>query len=313
MKKIFSIGLGVSLLLSAVLLPLSSASRNSFHAYLVNSINRDVSNKADRPFRPFSNPVGRVSTNSEIKGKKLVNGIIYRYMGSKRNWDTARSSIPQPSHGYNDSQTKSVYRPFTGSTKRILKATGNTKSLLTLPKSVGNYELPELKVFTADNFSVVIPKDATISMEETKSNASIYSGKANESTKNYIITYGNSVAKIARKNSSCESDSGFVFCAKAFSRTLNNALKKRVQFYFTSKIKQQNSKNNTVLNKDIYTRTLTEGFLTEEKGNKKFQSRYFVEGLDDDLFILEYSVDDSSVGRFIGINKLFFNSFRIVQ
>jgi hypothetical protein len=121
------------------------------------------------------------------------------------------------------------------------------------------------------------------------------------------------VAKITRKNSSCESGDSFIFCAKGFSRTLNNALKKRVQFYFTSKIKQQNSKNNTVLNKDIYTRTLTEGFLTEEKGDKKFQSRYFVEGLNDDLFILEYIIDDVDVSRFIGINKLFFNSFRIIK
>lgn len=110
----------------------------------------------------------------------------------------------------------------------------------------------------------------------------------------------------------CESANSFYSCASTLSENENyNTLSGRGKLMLQSSITRMNQYQNTVLHSREQTQTYTESFIAQKYGKKLYFNRYFVEGVDGKVFMVETQANANRIEDFLGVSKVIFDSFRV--
>jgi len=290
MKKTLSIGFGFALLAGS-LVPFSNASRDAYHSYLYLRARQDrnvMRQVSVSPIRPYA--TGKRTADP----RQLENGSNARGESQSRN---VINSIRKRVNGYTQNPvsvspletrraSNRVYSSFQTALSR--RATLSFKKINDAVQAFETYENQE--------FSIQIPEGWFSSF----SDAHLFRSRFSDFTI--------SVKKVEK---ACTSVS-FTTCAITLSNNENykNPAEKIVN---TSTIERTSYFADTVLNKDIQTKVVTESFVGQFADEETFISRAFVAGIDGSVYLIETRTNPRNASRFIGVTKKVFDSFRIYE
>jgi len=290
MKKTLSIGLGLAFL-GASIISFAGASRDAYQNYLY-SQSQETRGKMRRisaaPFRPFAEQSGKVSDSRRLQrglnlrgqshGRNMIAPLAERAV---ENAESPRAELRLP-------------RSATDRTYAGWQTSLNRRGVLAFEKI--NDAVEVFETYENQAFSVQIPEGWFASMADEH----FFRSRLSDFT-----------VSIKKIENACSSVS-FTTCAITLSNNENykNPAEKIVN---NTTIERKSYFSDTILNKDIQTRVVTESFIGQFTGEEKFISRAFVAGLDGSVYLIETRTNPRSASRFIGVTKKIFDSFRIFE
>lgn len=288
MKRFLTIGLGLALM-SGAIIPFSSASREAYQSYIYQrSLERVKARRLNiRPYRPFSERQGttrqlfQFQRTKATRGEKRVRNLRFP-SGSKR-------------YLYEKTEPRISNLPLRAMSDRLgligrydgYRFNSEIKGIDPAPYKFVTYE--------NDTFSVQIPEGWYPSYSK-----GYFSLDADSS--NFSVD-------IERFNNPCQNVS-FVTCAITLSKDRNykNPADKLLS---VSRIRRLSSSTDKILGSSKQSWTYSETFVASSYGKNTYISRYFVEGLDGEVFLIEARSNYSAARRYIAISQKIFDSFRL--
>lgn len=283
MKKISFIALGLFLMGISVV-SVSQASRDAYHAYLLQNRSEKVSdNKRILNYRQ--------QKTAHIAGEGVLEQFEARNLrdSSQRKRETLSKRV------LTERTTKRVLprRVYTMRTNPWKQPLNRRKMVVI---STVNTEMGTKKLETYENntFSIQIPEGWTPSVDDEHF---------------FFNPFSDFTLSIERMDDPCRNQT-FVQCAVNLSKARNSQYKdgKIVTFSGVSRLHQF---RNTIAQSRVQTETLMEGFSTSVMGNDTYMSRFFVADLDGNVYRIEAQVPFDEAGNYLHIIKRIFDSFRI--
>ncbi len=285
MKKTLSLGFGLMLLGSALLLGVD-ASRDKYHTYLYqNARTLSLRRVSTAPVRPFSDRIGRqshplrVERGGDGRGRNMTKNLRYPVHNKRSFYTTVEGSL----------------QPLRGSTNRTYPAwqqSLNRRGTLSFQKIEDAVEVFE--TYENETFSVQVPEGWLPSLSDQH----LFKSRKSDFT-----------ISIERTEEPC-SNVSFTACAIALSTTLNHTNAAEKILTLTS-IERNTHFSDTVLGERVQTKTMTESFVGQIEDKEMFISRYFVADLDGTVYIIETRTGTRNAPRYIGVTKNIFDSFRL--
>lgn len=281
MKKFLSLVLGVALLAGAVV-TVTSASRDAYHQYLMKQTreNRDMRRVTDRQgvaVRETIRPTRRTYINS--RGASYQN-LRYPTRSKRYFYDNT------PDHERSDLPVRTV-------TEAIRSTEDLHTGRAVLPKMLAGFTLP-METYENDYFSMQVPAGWIPEYVDGKFTL----GRDNDFE-----------ATVTRLEDACNNES-FTMCAMAHSYKKSSELITYVQA--RSQVMRRTQKTDKILGLFDRVNTLTESFIGTINGeDERFFTRYFVEGIDGEVFVIEVRSSRAYASRAIAISKEMFDTFRL--
>ncbi len=291
MNKLLSIGLGLALVVSAVI-PFTDASRDTYHTYLYRQ-------KLERQ-KKVPTSIYKVRTFTQRKGT-VRRSLISTQKNSRRRGVNTSRNLRYSLHDTRNAFSEGGSLEAEANLRRPLRATGDRtlawKSNLNKVEAISFQKIQDavevFETFENDSFSVQIPKSWNLSGDEGHF---------------FTSNYSDFTVSIKRAESSCMS--GFMACAITLSRN-ENYKTSRDKIIITPPITRQTHFSDTILGENIQTKTYTESFVGTEEGTERYINRYIVADLEGGMYIIETKTSVRNASRFIGVSKKIFDSFRI--
>jgi len=280
MKKFLSLALGI-VLLGGALITVTSASRDAYHQYLMKQTreHRDMRRSTDR--LGVAPRTVRTTTKSYGRTREAaMKNLRYPVANKRFFYDNT------PDHTRMDLEIRAA-------TEAIRSTDTSEFGRAVLPKMLIGYSIP-METYANDFFSMEIPTGWT----PTHIDGTFV-----------LRNDGQFEVTVKRVEDACTNES-FTMCAMAHSYGQNSELVTYVQP--RSQVLRRTQKTDKILGSFDRVSTLTESFIgTIDGQNEKFFTRYFVQGIDGEAFVIEVRSTRGYASRAIAISKQMFDSFRL--
>ncbi len=283
MKKQIALGLGIMTVCTASV-PIFSASREAYHAYLMAPKEKIYS---DEGYFPNPSYLGQRWYNSQDLAVRPNTGAIRGHLGKARQEDDCGPIALRSYGGYPQQQAREFPQIYSNSQSSYPRASyegpvadNNIDSFLTYNNNVFSVQLPEQWKESAVGSQFFIgPDNYTVSVEKFEKGV-------------------------------CQENENFTACTARISAELNQNNLGGLRL--VSKPIRQSQFLDTILNTQLQTRTYTESFLAEGVSNStKYITRFFVADLDGGVYVVETQTGETQKEEFVGVTKKIMDSFRI--
>jgi len=284
MKKILVFVLGL-VFIGSTIIPFSEASRNVYHAYMMQQAMEKEKNTRERKDKKIYKPFETI-TKEKITERKYIRNTMRRPLKVKIK-ETKKEKIIT-----NDYFRASPYR----SGNKISSAwTNDLQKRETVVFKNTQSNIKNYQSYQNNSFIIQIPQR----WEEDTETKHFFSSKQNDFTISIKKIYD------------CQSV-GFTTCAINISKEEN---KKNTQGKLTPKsnITRQAYFANTIQNSRIQTRALMEGFsATRADQKEQYIARLYIADIDGGIYVIETQSSLKTANSYILISKQIFDSFRIL-
>lgn len=281
MKKFLSLVLGFALLAGA-LVTVTSASRDAYHQYLMKQTleNRDMRRVTDRQGVSPRTVTSRTPRTYRRSMRSAQQNLRYPTTSKRYFYDKT------PDHTRTDLDIRTATEAIRSTEKQY---TGRA----VLPKMLAGFSLP-METYENDYFSMQIPTG----WEPAHVDGKFTIGQNND----FEVT-------VTREEDACSNQS-FTMCAMAHSYNKSSEWIMYVQS--RSQVMRRTQKTDKILGSFDRVNTLTESFIgTIDGEDERFFTRYFVEGIDGEAFVIEVRSSRAYASRAIAISKQMFDTFRL--
>ena len=306
MKKSVSFALGLALL-TASMIPFTSASRNAYHAYITSQQNREDYRRFAEGRRTAERTVRPTTTRNYATFQGATSKNQARYQrNSRTNFSTPRgiSRVSDINTTYVEATSRTAVdsriRPFATRAgvapwRSELRNTGRGVRMVTNPMALKSYEF---STFENDAFSVQLPVGAQ--------------AKADDAHAFIFNDLDIRIKKFA--TGTCDNSFGFRGCATNITKAENAALVGgKGRLISLDRVVRQTYQSDTVLGAlnqptDVY----TEEFTTEFTDGKEYTLyRYATLDTDGGVYYIEVRVPRADAPEYVGVANKIFDSFRI--
>lgn len=307
MKKYIILGLGLFFLGGAVV-SFSEASRDAYHAYLYQQAKvRRVAGQYQRddayqrPIRHFAErqgdfnraTVGQKTSDKNVGTAQLLPNYRYPTYG-KRNFYSPRNAAEHEDV---------VQHAVRGSTNRMgpFQYKRSTRLPMIQFKNTQKEVARDLATFTNNTFSLQIPAS--------------FDEKNMEAEKIVFASTDEQVRLEVRHVEEGCTNVSFDTCAVALSKDMNHktldAKSPAEKINVTHQVVRQSGQGGVAADGSM-TNTFMEGFGGQIKNQDLYFSRFFVEGLAGDVYVLEVQAPRTKMYKYLETIKKIFDSFRII-
>ncbi len=280
MKKFIALTIGLSLLGAALIVPMSSASREAYHSYISQKI------KESGRYRHYAFRRGNQKTIL-FPRKNVVRRDVALHL--HRNYLIPRIG-KRNLHRTNVSNRNLKLRT---STNRVLgmNVVAKNSHRQAVPVAKNTLLKSDFVNYNNEIYSLEIPANSIVNDQDGTLNSELPLS---------------SVKFLAKKlDNKCSEN--FELCARAISRTRDY----QGDIYRTSKSVRQYQKTDIVLGEiGLNSKKFVEGFVGVKEGKYSFIARFVVAGEDGDVFLVEVKSDLNDIDQAVAIAKRLFASFR---
>ena len=285
MKKFLTLGLGFTLIAGA-LIPFTNASREAYHNYMYKRAQERLEyrrfSERQGSTRQLLQPRRTLTEDRKMRGISPAKNLRYPAHG-KRNLYSSKS---------NTANRDLPFRPVSDGIGVSIKQEYHFEPTVD-PLDYGPYNM---ETYENELFSVQI-LDRWVPTHEK--------GYFSLETENPYFSL-----EIKHFEKVCEG-TPFLNCVRALSKD-QNYYTASSKIMTMSRIHRRAGMTDKVLNDPIHqTQVYTESFVGLVEGKEMYISRYFVEGLNEEIFMLETVSDYRNAKRSVAITKEIFDSFRL--
>ncbi len=294
---LFALGFAV---ITASVIPFSSASRNAYHAYITSqSQASDYRHFSERQRYSESTVTGSTSTSSST-----TEGAARYQRNSRENYSqpagTVRYSATNTTYVEANSRTEvdHQFRPFSirsgvAPWRETLVKTGVTSRVVSQKNEMMTFE-----TFENEAFSLELPVGAEVKEED-----------------DHAFVVGDLDIRIKRfDEGTCSQSYGFMGCATNITRSENVALVGgKGRLVSLDRVVRQIYKSDTVLDQvNLQTEVYTEEFTTEFTDGEQYTLyRYAVQDVDGGVYYIEVKIPRAEASKYVLAVGQMFDSFRV--
>jgi len=294
MKKFVPIVLGLALFGSAIY-PAVMASRNVYHQYLKTQLASKSPRYDYKRVKPFSESRRQYLSNSQADRASDPRNNVAVSIESYRK--ARNKNYIYPAQGKRDYYSKEreytlnhKVRPMSES-KGVIKrkAENRVRPMITL----GEDAVKEYKTISLSNILVQVP---AVWKNE--------GGKYRADRSSFTVELAD------LNNQACKDVDSFMTCVRALSQTRNTADRSN-PLTILSAITRLKQFQSTFEGANLQAQTFTESFIARDFGEEQFITRYYVAGLEGNVYLVETKVNTEEAKNYLGVSKKIFDSFRI--